>query len=114
MTKSLRISLPQHHTVYLQSIASQMGCENTSEALNYLLWELRKSNYQFGQSLPQYQQHFNQVYNDPGTFEKATAMSALSWQPTCGEAIRDFEATQELHQEIDPVIARMASLIENF
>lgn len=111
MTKSLRLTIPKHHDVYLHSIASQMGCD-TSEALNYLLWELRKSNHQFGDSLPQYQHPQAQ---QPTEYPQATAMSALSWQPQSPQAIRDFEASQELQEEIDPVIERLLSLgLESF
>ncbi|OUL23829.1 hypothetical protein BV378_20665 [Nostoc sp. RF31YmG] len=116
MTKTkLRLSLPQHHTIYLQSIASQMGCDE-AQALNYLLWELRRSNFAFGSTLPPYPMPNTQLpqsnHFDPNTFEsKPTAMSGLSFQPAFPDAVREFEQVQE---EIDPVIAKMALLIENF
>ncbi|MBD2208121.1 hypothetical protein [Calothrix sp. FACHB-168] len=94
--KRLRLTISTHHKTYLEAIASQMGCD-CGEALNYLLWELRKSNYQFGASIP----HYNQ-----DTFEK--------FKPQSPQAIQEFETTQELHQQIDPIIARMALLVDDF
>lgn len=115
-SKSVRLTLPKHHEIYLQSIASQMGVENTSEALNYLLWELRKANYQFGGQLPQYPmpntQQTHQMNNDPSNYEKATAMSGLSFVPQSPQAIQEFE---QLQAETDPVIERLLALgLESF
>ncbi|MBD2341976.1 hypothetical protein H6G64_34155 [Calothrix sp. FACHB-156] len=54
----------------------------------------------------------NDQYQHPQQqFEPATAMSALSFVPQSPQAIEKFE---ELQQEIDPIIARIATLIENF
>jgi hypothetical protein len=86
-----------------------MGCD-TSEALNYLLWELRKANLQFGGTLPQYP--MPNAQQQTIEYPQATAMSALSWQPTCGQAIQEFEQLQE---ETDPVIERLLALgLESF
>jgi hypothetical protein len=107
----MRLTTDKTHDQYLQAIASQMGA-TPKDALNFLLWKLRESNYNFGGTLPQYpmpntqqpQQHF-----DPNTFEaRATAMSGLSFVPQSPQVIQEFE---QLQQETDPVIARLASLI---
>jgi hypothetical protein len=103
-----RLTIPKHHSSYISAIASQMGCD-ASEAINYLLWEMRKANFNFGQQLPQYQpQPPAQTGFDPSNYEceKATAMSGLSWQPQSPAVIQEFEQLQE---EIDPVIQRLIS-----
>lgn len=105
----MRVTINKTHDQYLQAIASQMGC-NAQEALNFMLWKLRESNFNFGGTLPHYpipnaqqpQQHF-----DPSTFEQATVMSGLAFQPQSPQAIQEFE---ELQQEIDPVIEKFISL----
>lgn len=113
--KQMRITVKKHHEQYLQMISAQMGVSDTAEALNMLLWELRRINYAFGSPLPQYPMTNDQQHYDPSTFEtQATAMSGLSWQPQSPQAIRDFEDSQELQQEIDPIIARMALLVDEF
>jgi hypothetical protein len=109
----MKVSIKPYNQQYLHLIASQMGIDKPSEVINYLLLELKKMGYSFGSPLPQIpqypmpnaqqpQQHF-----DPG----ATVMSALSFIPQSPQAIQEFE---QLTEEIDPVIARMATLIENF
>ncbi|MBD2359245.1 hypothetical protein H6G41_32460 [Tolypothrix sp. FACHB-123] len=105
MPKSLRLTISKHHEIYLNSIASQMGVNNTSEALNYLLWELRRQNYSFGSQAQCF---------DPTTYEtQPTVMSGLSFIPQSPQAIQEFE---DLREEIDPVIQRLinAGLEMNF
>jgi hypothetical protein len=104
----MRLTTPKHHDTYIDAIASQMGATR-QEALNYLLWELRKNNFQFGGSLPQSQpqqpSRLDNPYYDSSTFEQqATVMSGLSFIPQSPQAIQEFE---DLAQEIDPVIQRL-------
>lgn len=112
----MRINLRKHHEQYLKTIASQMGIFDISEALNLLLWELRRINYSFGSSLPQLphyqQQPQTSNYLDPSTFEaQATAMSGLNFHPSSPQRIQEFE---ELREEVDPIIQRLAELIDSF
>ncbi|MBD2342200.1 hypothetical protein H6G64_35365 [Calothrix sp. FACHB-156] len=103
----MRISIQKHHKAYIEQIAAEMEC-TTNEALNHLIWILKQQNYHFGNlPLTPTSQHF-----DPSTFEnRATAMSGLSFIPQSPQAIQEF---QELQEEIDPVIARLACLVDQF
>lgn len=108
----MKVSIKPYNQQYLHLIGSQMGIDKPSEVINYLLLELKKMGYSFGSPLPQIAQ-----YPMPNTqqlqqqFEPATAMSGLSFQPQSPQAIQEYE---QLAQEIDPIIARMSTLIENF
>lgn len=105
-SKQLRINIQSHHTSYIEQIANEMEC-SPNEALNHLLWVLKQQNYHFGNA-PISSCQSNQYYN-PSTFEtQATVMSGLSWQPQSPQAIQDFE---EIAQEVDPVIERLAGLL---
>jgi hypothetical protein len=46
-----RISIRPHHRQFIERIAAQMGCDQT-EALNFLLHELRRQNFSFSSQLP--------------------------------------------------------------
>jgi hypothetical protein len=105
----MRVTINKAHDGYISAIASQMGTTQ-QEALNYLLWELRRSNFQFGSQLPQH----HQPQFDLSTYEQATAMSGLSFIPQSPQAIQEFESVQELSEEIDPIIAKMALLVDDF
>jgi|GEM_PF-1269206 len=95
--KDMRLSVKKHHEQYLQLIASQMGINDSSEALNMLLWELRRINYAFGSPFPQL----------PSPQPEQLAHSGLSFIPQSPQAIQEFE---ELREEIDPVIEKFISL----
>lgn len=82
-----------------------MGCSELNEAINFLFWELRRANYQFGGTLPQYPMPNTQQPQQQ--FEQATAMSGLSFVPQSPQAIQQFE---ELQQEVDPIIERFINL----
>lgn len=106
----MRLTINKTHDGYLQAIASQMGA-TPQDALNFLLWKLRESNYNFGGVLPQYPMPNVQYQPPQQQFELATAMSGLSFIPQSPQAIQEFE---ELREEIDPVIERLAGLIDSF
>ncbi|MBD2214872.1 hypothetical protein H6G27_34255 [Nostoc linckia FACHB-104] len=113
----MKITISKTHQQYINAIASQMNA-SPSEVITYLLWELRKAKYQFNDSsnLPQQPQQINNrnVYYDSEEFKRATAVAALSFQSQSPQAIEEFENVQELQEETDPIILRMAQLIENF
>lgn len=46
-----RINVKQHHTQYLELLSGQMGC-NVTEALNFLIFELKRQNFSFSSALP--------------------------------------------------------------
>lgn len=79
----------------------------SQQALNWMLWKLRESNYNFGGILPQYPMPNDQYQQAQQQFEPATAMSGLSFIPQSPQAIQQFE---ELQQEIDPIIERFINL----
>ena len=76
MPKSQRLTIKPHNIAYLQSLALQMGITDLSEALNYLLLDVKGLNYRFGDK-PTLQPQPTQTpigYNfDPITFEPAFA-----------------------------------------
>ena len=94
----MRISIKKHNQVYLESLALQMGITDISEVLNYLLLDIKGLNYQFGNKpQPQPRQAPIGYTFDASTFEPA------------------FTPVRECDRNsIDPIIARMASLIEEF
>jgi hypothetical protein len=94
----MRISIKKHNQAYLESLASQMGITDISEVLNYLLLDIKGLNYQFGNKpQPQPRQAPIGYSFDTSTFEPA------------------FTPIPEVDRNsIDPIIARMASLIEEF
>ncbi|WP_414579306.1 hypothetical protein [Anabaena sp. CCY 9402-a] len=97
----MRLSVNATHNQFLQTIASQMSA-SPAEALNYLLWELRRQNFSFGSPL-----------------QSPLPSPQPALQPQIGfkspGAIAHFEeVSAELPQEIDPIISRIAGLIENF
>ena len=46
----MRVSIKAHHKQYLELISAQMGCD-VAEALNYLIFEIRKTGYSFSSGL---------------------------------------------------------------
>jgi hypothetical protein len=99
MPNSQRITIKAHNIAYLQSLASQMGLNDLSEVVNYLLLDVKGLGYSFGSKpAPSPQQTPIGYHFDPSTFEVA---------PPTQECDRN-------HVEIDPIIARMSQLIEEF
>jgi hypothetical protein len=101
MPKSTRITISGRNLQFLQELAEQMDESNLASVMIYLLTDIRGLGYRFGdKSAPQPQQHTARFgYNfDSSTFE-----------PTFAPIPHNHNIV-----EIDPVIARMASLIEEF
>lgn len=94
MPKSTRITIKAHNITYLQSLASQMGLNDLSEVLNYLLLDCKGLGYQFG--------------SKPAP-QPITQPIGYNFEP----AFTPQENTQNF-TEIDPIIARMSQLIEEF
>jgi len=97
----MRISIKKHNQAYLQELALQMGVTDITEVLNYVLLDCKGLGYSFGnkQSTPQQPQQAPIGYTfDPTTFE--TAFTPI---PHNQNSV-----------EIDPIIARMSQLIEEF
>ena len=93
----MRISIKKHNQVYLESLALQMGITDISEVLNYLLLDIKGLNYQFG-SKPQPQPQLQQ------------APIGYTFEPAFTPIQENIQNTTE----IDPIIARMSQLIEEF
>ena len=99
--KSQRITVSGRNLQFLQNLAEQMDETDLTATLSYLLTDVRCLGYQIGnkpQPQPQPQQAPLGYSFDTSTFEPAFA------------PLQDNQNTVE----IDPVIARMASLIEEF
>jgi hypothetical protein len=86
----MKITIPRHHRQLIENLSLEMGCSN-SEALNWLIW-----NYRWGTPQPQPQQQPQAIF-----------------APKSPQAIANFEQ-QKLQEEIDPIIAKFAELIEEF
>lgn len=97
--KSTRITVKRHNIEFLKTIGQQMGITDIAEVLNYLLLDIKGLNYRYGDK-PQPQLQPIQApigYTfDTSAFEKAAPIPDVD---------RNYEET-------DPIIARMASLIE--
>jgi hypothetical protein len=101
MSKSIRISVGGRNLQFLRELSEQMDEPDLGAVMAYLLADVRCLNYAIGNKPP----HQPQQQTAPlgysfniSTFEPAIAPS------------QDNQNTVE----IDPVIARMASLIEEF
>jgi hypothetical protein len=84
----MRATIKKYNQEYFQNIQSQMGCESTSEALNHLLLDLKRRGYSF----------LNDV-----TYNHQPITLSL---PQIEEDIEVIE--------VDPVIKKMAALLEDF
>lgn len=101
-----RITVRAHNVQFLESLAIQMGVSDITEVLNYLLLDCKGLGYSFGNKpAPQPQQQqapIGYTTFDPTTFEPA-------FSPT-----PERDCNERNYQEIDPIIARMSQLIEEF
>lgn len=89
----MRITIRSHHQQLITNLALEMGC-SPSEVINYLLWQHRWGTPTNALEQP---------------LEQSTKPIALK----SPKAIANFEQTQ-LQQEIDPIISKIAGLIEDF
>ncbi|MBW4449190.1 MAG: hypothetical protein KME22_03915 [Hassallia sp. WJT32-NPBG1] len=117
MPKSTRITISGRNLQFLQELAEQMDESNLASVMTYLLTDIRGLGYKFGDkpapTAPQPQAPIGYSFN-PSAFEPAFA--PIRESDTVG-ALRDGQrpAAGDRNQlEIDPIIARMASLIEEF
>ncbi|BAY67218.1 hypothetical protein NIES22_73810 (plasmid) [Calothrix brevissima NIES-22] len=94
----MRLTINKSHDGYINAIASQMGT-TPQNALNFMMWKLRESNYNFGDSLPQCPMPHAQ-------------QPQIQFTPKSPQAIEEFE---QLQAETDPVIERLLALgLESF
>jgi hypothetical protein len=102
MAKSQRLTIRAHNIEFLKTLALQMGIGDLSEVINYLILDAKGLGYTFGNKPAQQPQQPQQApigytHFDTNTFEKAAPIP---------EHDRNYSQ--------DPIIARMASLIEDF
>jgi hypothetical protein len=100
--KSQRITVSGRNLKFLRSIAEQMDETNLTDALSYLLTDVRCLGYSIGNKpvpVPQPQQSPIGYAFDPTTFEPA-------FPPT--------NEQNHTNNQADDTILRLASLIENF
>lgn len=105
MSKSKRITVSGRNLQFLQQLSRDMDESNLTEALSYLLADIRLLNYQIGNKPAQQPQQAQTPIGyafDPATFEPAFVPNI------------DGDRHERNHIEIDPIISRMASLIEEF
>ena len=99
--KSTRITVSGRNLQFLQELAEQMDEPNLAAVMTYLLTYVRGLGYRFGDKpapTPQQPQAPIGYSFDTSTFERVATI------PECDRN----------QLEIDPIIARMASLIEEF
>lgn len=101
--KPTRITVKPHNVKFLKTLALQMGISDITEVLNYLLLDIKGLNYRYGDKpIPQQQQQQAPIGFDSTTFESTFVPN------------HDGDYHEHNHIEIDPVIARMSQLIEEF
>lgn len=99
--KSKRISISGRNLQFLQQLSQDMDESNLTEVLSYLLTDIRLLNYQIGNKPTPVSQQAPLGF-DSHTFESAFVPHI------------DGDRNERNHVEIDPVIARMSQLIEEF
>ena len=85
MHRSKRITVKSHNVAFLESLASQMGIADISEALNYLILDIKGLNYQFGDKPAPKPQQVQIGYNFEPTFTppiKENHHNSLEVDPT--------------------------------
>lgn len=98
MQTSKRITVSGRNLQFLQQLSHDMDESNLTEVLSYLLTDVRLLNYQIGNKpQPQPLQAPIGYSFDPSSFERAAPIQ---------EVDRNYSE--------DPIIARMANLIEEF
>jgi hypothetical protein len=95
----MRITIKKHHYEFLIKLQGQMNNTDTTSAIDYLLWELKKSNYQFGSNLSAPKQP-----SDYFVPEKLP----IGFTPTPEVNTEVFN--EQLAQETDPIIERFIAL----
>lgn len=101
MTKSSRITVRPHNVEFLKSIAAQMRINDIAEVLNYLLLDIKGLNYRYGDKPAPVTQTAPLGF-DSRNFETAFVPNL------------DSDHNERNHVEIDPVISRLANLLEEF
>ncbi len=99
----MRITVRSHHQQLITNLALEMGC-SPSEVLNYLLWQ-----YRWGTPTKSLESPIKPLEQSAKPLELSTNQLTLA----SPKAIANFEQTQ-LQQEIDPIINKLAGLIEDF
>lgn len=97
-----RITVRAHNVEFLESLAIQMGISDITEVLNYLLLDCKGLGYSFGNKpAPQPQQ-------------PQAPIGYTTFEPATFEPAPERDRNERNHIEVDPVIARMSQLIEEF
>lgn len=103
MPKSTRITVSGRNLQFLQELSEQMDEPNLAAVMTYLLTDIRGLGYRFGDKsvptpTPQPQAPIGYTFS-PSGFKTAF--------PECDPSERN-------RVEVDPIIARMSQLIEDF
>jgi len=105
MPKSTRITISGRNLRFLQQLSDQMDEPNLAAVMTYLLTDIRGLGYKFGDKpapTPTLQPQAPIGYSfNPSAFERVAP-------------VRESDRNERNYIESDPVIARMASLIEEF
>jgi hypothetical protein len=106
----MRLTIKQHNAPYLRFLATQLAMPE-SEAINYLLTNLRMRDFSFKGSPEQFfpvPQTLNQSFETPN-------QSSLGFEPQERfELDKTLTPMEKLMVECDPIIAKLAPLIETF
>jgi hypothetical protein len=95
----MRLTIKKHHYHFLIELCGQMGNVDATTVLDYLLWELRKSNYQFGSNL--------QAPKQPSDYFVPEKLP-IGFTPSTEVNTEIYN--QQLAEQTDPIIERFISL----
>jgi len=101
MPKSTRITVSGRNLQFLQDLSEQMDEPNLAAVMTYLLTDIRGLGYRFGDKpVPKAQPQAPIGY----------AFSSSAFKP----AFPECDPCDRNHVEVDPIIARISQLIEEF
>jgi hypothetical protein len=107
-----RITVKSQNLAYFQALQAQMECSNPTEALNHLLMDLKRRGYSFLDGMEYIPQQLELTQatpkvSKPAKYRRPKAVKAIA--PT-----QAIELPVLNSGEVDPIIQRMAALLEDF
>ena len=110
-----RITVKTQNLAYFQALQSQMECSNPTEALNHLLMDLKRRGYSFLDGMEYIPQPL-----EIGQPTPKVSKTARYKKPATIKTIAPTQATELLelpvlnNAEVDPIIQKLAALLEDF
>ena len=107
-----RITVKAQNLPYFQALQAQMECSNPTEALNHLLMDLKRRGYSFLDGMEYIPQQLEITPATPkvtktARYKKPATLKAIA--PTQAVELPTLNSA-----EVDPIIQRMAVLLEDF